>query len=143
MKMLAHRAALGLLAAALVAACSPDTPTSDRSGSPGPVQQPNARIAVTAVAGPTCPVEREDDPDCDPRPVEGAMILVQPADGRDIAVATGTTDADGRVTLEVPPGDYIVVAGEVEGLLGPEASSATVGEHEQVEVTLAFDTGIR
>lgn len=49
----------------------------------------------------------------------------------------------GRGDAEVPPGDYTVVAGQVEGLQGPEPSSATVGEHEQVEVPRAFDTRIR
>jgi hypothetical protein len=102
-------------------------------------------IEVEAVAGPVCPVEQDPpDPNCEPRPVEGARILVQPGDGRDIVVGEATTDADGHATIELPPGDYIVVGVEVEGLMGiPEPATAAVEIGETTTVILAYDTGIR
>ena len=102
-------------------------------------------IQVDAFAGPVCPVETEPpDPDCAPRPVEGALILVQPADGRDIVVAQGETDAEGRVLLDLPPGRYLVFGAAVEGLMGtPEPVAVAVEAQGRTLVGLAYDTGIR
>jgi hypothetical protein len=117
----------------VLAAC--EMPTSTEGGA----------LLVEALAGPTCPVETDPpDPSCAPRAVARARIVVSPADGRDIAVAMGETDAHGRLTLEVPVGDYIVTAGAVEGLMGapaPVAVSVLAGEASEMQ--LLYDTGIR
>jgi hypothetical protein len=116
--------------------CVPATPTP--SAATGTLQ-------VEVVAGPVCPVERDPpDPDCEPRPVEGARIFVQPGDGRDILVAEATTDALGRATIEIAPGDYILVGGDVAGLMGrPDPTTVTVAAGQTVTITLTYDTGIR
>lgn len=102
-------------------------------------------LAVVVAAGPVCPIEQDPpDPECEPRPVAGARILVQPGDGRDMLVGEVTTDEDGHASLELPPGDYLVAALEVNGLMGsPELASVTVVEGETVTLTLLYDTGIR
>ena len=102
-------------------------------------------IDVEVLAGPVCPVETDPpDPDCAPLPVADAHVLVQPGDGRDIVVAQGTTDADGRLRLEVPTGDYVVFGAAVEGLMGtPEPVPVSVGQNQTVPISLAYDTGIR
>lgn len=125
------------IAVLAVPSCLPAAP-------PTPGDGPSS-IAVTAVAGPVCPVEQDPpDPSCAPRPVAAAPIFVQPADGRDIIVAQGTTDADGIVVLEVPPGDYVVAGGEVEGLMGlPQPMMVTVVEGNNELLVLTYDTGIR
>ena len=122
--------------ALLLAACVP-IPTST-AGEPGAIQ-------VEAVAGPVCPVEQEPpDPNCEPRPVAGARIFVQPGDGRDILVGEATTDAAGRATIEIAAGDYIVVGGEVEGLMGlPDATTVRVVAGQTTAITISYDTGIR
>ena len=133
-----HLAAVAWIVVVLaVPSCIPTAPPTPGNGESG--------IAVTAVAGPVCPVEQDPpDPNCEPRPVEGATIFVQPADGRDIIVAQGTTGADGTVRLDVPPGDYIVSGGAVEGLMGgPEPATVTVAAGNLEIVVLAYDTGIR
>lgn len=133
-----------LLAAAVTAACvGPDTPVS---GVPGDGPPPAiGTLEVHAVAGPTCPVEREPpDPACAPRPVAGAQVVVSPADGREIAVATGVTDERGMLLLQVPEGEYLVGASEIEGLMGrPEPVPAKVVANRTASVTIAYDTGIR
>ena len=103
------------------------------------------RLEMQVVAGPVCPVEQDPpDPSCDPRPVEGARIFVQPGDGRDILVGEATTDADGHAAIELPPGDYVVIGGEVDGLMGlPEPTTVTIAPGETLTITLAYDTGIR
>lgn len=118
----------------LLAACQ-TAPSSSASGV----------LEVEALAGPVCPVETDPpDPDCAPRPVQGALILVQPADGRDIVIAQGETDAEGRLRLEVPPGDYVVIGAAVEGLMGmPDPTPITVDADGTASVQLGYDTGIR
>ena len=117
----------------ILTACDPDRPTSEGS------------IVVVAQAGPVCPVESDPpDPSCAPRPVVGAPVVVTPADGGDEVVAQGETDADGRLTLAVPVGNYLVSAGEVEGLVAaPEPVVVSVLADLTTEVPVAYDTGIR
>jgi hypothetical protein len=117
----------------MLTACDPERPAAEGS------------IVVVAMAGPVCPVESDPpDPSCAPRPVGGAPVVVTPADGSDDVVAQGETDADGRLTLEVPVGDYLVSAGEVEGLVAaPEPVVVSVLADLTTEVPVAYDTGIR
>lgn len=125
-----------LVLALVLAACVPvPSPTVVESGS----------IEVAVAAGPVCPVEQEPpDPNCAPRPVEGARIFVQPGDGRDIMVGEAITDAGGVATITIAPGDYVVIGGEVEGLMGrPEPVVVTVAAGQTVTITLSYDTGIR
>ncbi len=102
-------------------------------------------LLIVAMAGPTCPVETEPpDPNCAPRPVADAQIRLTHADGGDAVVAEGATNADGRLILTVPAGDYLVTAAAVEGLMGvPEPVAVTVLAGEATEVPLGYDTGIR
>lgn len=117
----------------LLTACDPAPPRDEGS------------ILFVAMAGPTCPVETDPpDPDCAPRPVAGAQVFVMPANGQDIVIAQGETGADGRLTLAVPVGDYIVTAGAVEGLISaPEPVVLSVLAGLTTEVPLGYDTGIR
>jgi hypothetical protein len=121
---------VGLLAA--LGGCDAPTPAAD------------ATLLVEALAGPTCPVETDPpDPDCAPRPVAAAPIVVRSVDGGQI-VAEGETGADGRLSLAIPAGDYVVEAGPVEGLMAaPAPVPASVLAGEASEVQLAYDTGIR
>jgi hypothetical protein len=128
------RSVLGL--ALLLPACLPiATPTAGGMGT----------IEIEVVAGPVCPVEQEPpDPNCEPRAVEGARIFVQPGDGRDILVGEATADQAGHATIEIAPGDYIVVGGDVEGLMGrPEPAAISVVAGQTATITLTYDTGIR
>jgi hypothetical protein len=102
-------------------------------------------LLVVAMAGPTCPVETNPpDPNCAPRPVAGARVLVTPADGREIVIAEGETDAEGRLTLSVPVGNYLVTGGAVEGLMAaPAPVVVSVLAGVTTEVPLGYDTGIR
>ena len=122
-----------LVVVAMLTACEPERPTAEGS------------IVVVAMAGPVCPVETDPpDPSCAPRPVPNAPIAVTRAEGSDEVVAEGATDAEGRVTLAVPVGDYLVTAGAVEGLVGaPEPVVVSVLADLTIEVPIAYDTGIR
>ena len=131
---MSRRVLLILLAAiAMLIACDPAEPSAEGS------------IVVVAMAGPVCPVETNPpDPSCAPRPVANAPIVVTLAEGSDDVVAQGATDAEGRLTLAVPIGDYLVTAGAVEGLMGaPEPVVVSVLADLTTEVPVAYDTGIR
>jgi len=100
-------------------------------------------VGGRVVAGPVCPVETvPPDPACAPRPVAGATLTIGDAQGKDVAVVV--SDANGLFALTLPPGDYVLIAQPVEGLMGtPEPLSFAVLAGSPVELTVAYDTGIR
>jgi hypothetical protein len=125
-------AVIALLSAALIlSACEVITPA-------------RGTVSILASSSPTCPVETTPpDPECAPRPVAGATVRIERVDGGGV-VAEGRTDAEGRLSLEVPAGDYVVVAAPVEGLLAPPPPLAVSVAADQVVVAnLPYDTGIR
>ena len=120
----------------------PEVP-ADAWPSPGAAGGGATGIAITAVAGPTCPVETvPPDPNCEPRPVAGAVVSVQDAAGKEVAKVT--LDAAGMGFVDVPAGAYVVVAESAEGMMGlPEPQKIVVEAGRATAVALAFDTGIR
>ncbi|HEX6139745.1 MAG TPA: carboxypeptidase-like regulatory domain-containing protein [Candidatus Limnocylindria bacterium] len=100
-------------------------------------------IRGTVTAGPVCPVVTDPpDPACADRAVAGAEIVVQGADGLEVArVRSGT---DGRFSLQVQAGTYRVVPQPVTGLLGTASpQEVAVTPAATTEVAISYDTGIR
>jgi hypothetical protein len=102
-----------------------------------------ARLEVTALAGPVCPVETDPPaPECAPRPVEAATIVISDANGEELE--RGTTGPDGVVGFDVEPGELTVVPQPVDGLMG---TASTVGvvlvAGQTLQITVDYDTGIR
>jgi len=99
-------------------------------------------IGGWATAGPTCPVERPNDPSCAPRMVSSARLRVQDAAGKD--VATFTTDGSGLFRLVLDPGEYTVEASPVGGLMGtPGPATVEVRQGAETWLDVTYDTGIR
>ena len=95
----------------------------------------------SAMAGPTCPVSKPNDPECADRPVAGATIHISDATG--LEVATMETDGLGSFTIELPPGTYRLTPDPVGGLMGTaQPVDVTVGP-TMTNVQLSYDTGIR
>ncbi len=118
----------GVIALLVAAACA-SGPTATASG-----------IDALVVLGPTCPVQRADEP-CHDRPYQVSFRIIDRASGR--AVATARSDADGRLHLPLAPGEYTI-----EPILEtplPHASpvDVTVEPGRFTEVTITFDSGIR
>ena len=108
----------------------------------GGLDGPGTGLFITAVAGPTCPVETPDDPACAPRPVGGAVIVV--SDGQGNGVAEVELDDTGTVFIELPAGSYVIEAVSVDGFMGaPASQTATVVAGGRTSVAFIFDTGIR
>ena len=99
----------------------------------------------TITAGPVCPVEQSPpDPQCAPRPVEGAVVVATNAGGEE--VGRGTSAADGSYELVVTEtGSVLITALPVAGLMGtPSPVSLTlIAPSEVHRLDLEYDTGIR
>ena len=110
-------------------------PSQERGAGPG--------ISVTALAGPVCPVETDPpDPDCAPRPVANATIVIGDEGGTEMARLT--TDAAGEAWVELPAGGYVLEPQSVEGLLGTASPIEVIVEPDQIKaVHVTYDTGIR
>lgn len=151
-----------LLTLLLGAACAPavdpspsarpatPTPTIGTSATPAPTISPvpspsagGAILDVVLTSGPHCPVETvPPDPNCAPRPVAGATVVVRDGAGRE--VGRGQSDATGHVRLTLPPGGYEIEALAFAGLMGtPERATATLADTGTTTVEMGYDTGIR
>ncbi|HET7691089.1 MAG TPA: hypothetical protein VFK41_11940 [Nocardioidaceae bacterium] len=101
-------------------------------------------IEGTVLLGPQCPVEVEGQP-CDDTPAAGVEVTVHvqlPGESytAGAVVATAMTDAEGRFTVVVEPGEYVVTAAAG---MSCELMDARVVEGEYVVVDVPCDTGIR
>lgn len=110
---------------------------------PSPGGDGRTGLAITATAGPTCPVERiPPDRECAPRVVPGAVVVVRDATGAEVARVT--LDAGGFAFLELPAGAYQVEGLAVTDLMGaPAPAAVTVVAGASTAVALGYETGIR
>jgi hypothetical protein len=124
-------------AAPLPAPTEVTTTTSTPSVTAGTATSGSAYGYVTA--GPTCPVERPDQP-CPPRPV-AAHVQAQDSSGR--SVATTDSDNSGSYQLLLPPGTYTLTAvtGSTYPRCQPVSVAVKVGSPIRADITC--DTGIR
>jgi hypothetical protein len=108
----------------------------------GGAAQTGTGLHITAMAGPTCPVEQPGDPACAPQPVPNVSVVIM--DGNGAILDRIVLNASGTGVITLDPGDYIVRAEGVEGFMsGPEPQRATVVDGRMTQVDLQFDTGIR
>jgi hypothetical protein len=124
-------------AAAATAAAAQSTPTTI------PALASQGVLAGQVVAGPTCPVERAEDP-CPPRPVPNRVVLIELPVGT--LVAKAMTDAHGQFQVALAPGVYMVNVPGGGGLAGGREGvrvQATVHVGQVSHVKLELDTGIR
>jgi len=104
---------------------------------------PPADSGITGVVtlGPMCPVERVGSP-CPDRPLQAEIQVKRGGD----VVQTVRSDASGHFTVNLPPGDYVLVGmPPTPGSPLPLAKSVdvTVRPHQFTQVTIGFDSGIR
>jgi hypothetical protein len=99
-------------------------------------------IGGRASSGPVCPVVKPGEQGCDPRSVQGAVLVIRDASGKEVAKTA--TDGSGLFRLAVPAGSYTVEPQPVEGLMGTApAVSVTVTAGRLANVVIDYDTGIR
>jgi hypothetical protein len=131
-----RRIVLLLIVAVALAGCSKQGTGS--GGSSGG----DSGITGLVTLGPLCPVERVESP-CPDKPI-AARIQVKDAAGE--VVATVSSGDDGRFTVSLAPGRYVLQGlAPTPGSPFPIGSTvtATVRPHRFTDVTVSFDTGIR
>jgi hypothetical protein len=96
------------------------------------------RVEGVVVAGPTCPVERAEQP-CPPRPVSGEVRLVRDGD----VAAQVQTDSAGHYVLSAPAGHYLVVVDVGGPFPRCPVTPVDVGVVATVTANVDCDTGIR
>ncbi len=113
-----------------LAACGLPAPTGD-SGIEGQV-----------TIGPTCPVERVDQP-CPDKPFQAEVTVESAANGREVLRFTSGTD--GRFRVALAPGTYRLVPRSPQGGALPRAEplDVTVPQGQYVTADIRFDSGIR
>ncbi len=123
--------AVGLAAVIALAACGA-----------GPTPTPTSGIQGQILLGPTCPVQRADQP-CPDKPYQATVIVHDAGSGRE--VRRFTSDADGRFRVPLAPGSYHLVPQSPQGTVFPRGVPADVAvpAGQFVEVTIHYDTGIR
>ncbi|MDE1924737.1 MAG: hypothetical protein KGH79_00970 [Patescibacteria group bacterium] len=123
------------------AATSTATTTNGGGGSILPY---NSGIRGTVMAGPTCPVERvPPDPACADKPLQ-TLVSIYRASDTERAFATTHSNANGSFEVSLPPGSYVVGAGDPGAILPRCANTpAEVGASGYAAVAVSCDTGIR
>ena len=122
--------AVGLLAVVLVAC--------DASPASAP---PGTGIRGTVTLGPTCPVEQVGEPPC-VTPYAATLVVTAAED--DSVVARVSSGPDGAFSVDVPPGDYVIVpqpGGDPYPTGTPVEVTVEAGAYTEIEVS--YDTGIR
>jgi hypothetical protein len=115
------------------------SPKPSPSATPSPLPLSGSGVRGRVTAGPTCPVEREDQP-CPPQPVSAEIEARD--EGGHVAGKTHSRE-DGRYAMSLSPGHYTLVV--VTGSQFPYCPDTPV-EVRRGEVTTAdidCDTGIR
>ncbi len=118
------------------------TTTTKPTDTTVPPDLEGVRVIGVVSAGPTCPVAQfPPDPECEDRPVAGAVLVIEDEDGKEVRRVE--SNREGRFSTRLPTGEYVLRPLPVDGLLGTAPpQDFTVGD-ELIELTIGYDTGIR
>ncbi len=99
-------------------------------------------IQGLVLIGPMCPVVQEGEP-CPDEPFAAAIEVRREEDGE--LAATVRSGADGRFSVDLAPGSYVLVPLSPNEGAPPFASPVTVRvePHRFTQVTISYDSGIR
>jgi hypothetical protein len=134
------------MALALAGCASITVSGSGAAGTSAPTTGPSGTqgtLSGDVVAGPTCPVERAEDP-CPPKAVPNREVEILGTNSA--VVATAMTDSKGHFSVALAPGTYVVTVPIKQGLIGTRQMSdvkANVVAGQVTTVKVMLDTGIR
>lgn len=118
------------------------TTTSQEGTSTQGILPYKSGIKGVVMLGPTCPVEKNPpDPNCADKPYQTMIVVFRVSDPVH-AISFTNSGADGKFSLSLPPGDYILGAGE-SNLPRCDHPQVTVGPDSYATTTISCDTGIR
>ncbi|MDZ4226417.1 MAG: hypothetical protein U1C66_02920 [Patescibacteria group bacterium] len=102
----------------------------------------NSGVRGTVMMGPTCPVEQyPPQAECADRPYQTLVAVFRASDPTHAFVLT-ESDVQGMFEVSLPPGDYLVGAGE-SALPSCTAQEVTVEPDLYTSITVSCDSGIR
>ncbi len=121
-------------------------PAATREVTPSPAAMPTipaaaakSGIRITAKIGPTCPGPERPGQVCE-KPYQGEFSITT---SQNTVAIQATTDQDGQVMVELPPGQYTVTP-KIEGRFPTGAPvDVTVPTGQIVEVSIELDSGMR
>jgi hypothetical protein len=116
--------------------------TTDAGGPDQGILPYNSGITGTVMLGPTCPVmSNPPDPQCADKGYQ-TLVAVFHASDPVHAYAFVKSAPDGTFKISLPPGDYVIGAGE-SNLPRCAQTNVTVGPTGYTSVVVSCDTGIR
>lgn len=124
------------------ASTTPSATSTGTGGGAGGILPYKSGVEGVVMLGPTCPVMRNPpEPQCADKPYS-TLVAVFRASDTVHAFALGRSDANGRFSFSLSPGDYVLGAGE-SNLPRCNHPEATVGPDSYATVNIDCDTGIR
>jgi hypothetical protein len=124
-----------LLLAALVAMMA------SCGGTDAPSSSGNSGIEGRVMIGPLCAAEQQGSP-CPAEPYEAELQIVRA--GTNDVVSDVRSDSDGRFSVSVPPGRYIIRSAEGEtSIPSLKPVAVTVPADDFAQAQVVFDSGIR
>lgn len=127
-----------LAAAAVTAAMALGLAGSCGCGNGGSGSTPDSGITGAVTIGPISPVEQPGQPNEKPY---AATIVVKRANGG--IAATVRSGQDGRFSVALPPGDYVLEPQNGSPLPVAPTQPVTVQPHQFATVRVQYDSGIR
>lgn len=122
--------------------CPTATSTSENGTGQEGILPYKSGIKGIIMLGPTCPVQRiPPDPKCADKPYQTLVTVFRSSDPAH-AIAFTNSDANGMFSLSLPPGDYILGAGE-SNLPRCDHPQVTVSPDSYTTANISCDTGIR
>ncbi|NUT31599.1 MAG: hypothetical protein HOV79_00850 [Hamadaea sp.] len=135
----AGAALTGLL---LVAACTAPSPAGPSPASGGPGRPGQSELRIVTQIGEQCPhIPVTPDPRCDPKPLPDTAFKITTPGGD--PVTNGRTGGDGRASVFVDPGQYVVRGEPVAGYEFTPERKVTAAGGDGVAVPLTYTTGIQ
>lgn len=132
-----HRA---LAMAVLLTACGAKQPTSPGGNTPpGGATASGTLTGSVSFAGTPC--RDPGPPPCD-GPYPNYEVVVFGADGKTVA-GKAKTGADGKFTLDLPAGKYVIVTPAGPTANDQKRTEVTVSRDAMATVSLTVDTGVR
>jgi hypothetical protein len=101
-------------------------------------------IKGVVLLGPTCPVERiPPDPQCADKPYKTSLVATTTSQPQ--TMKEFNSDASGKFSVVLPPGEYIINQSNKASMLPrcSSQSSVQVEKNKYTDITLHCDTGIR
>ena len=133
------RSAFVAIAVVVVLAGCGDTDRAPSTSAPSSTLPGSSGVHGTVSAGPTCPVERADEP-CPPQP---AVATVRATNESGEEIATTESGSDGRYSVALPPGRYVLTATTGSAYPYCDPTEIEVPPARDVVADISCDTGIR